>query len=300
MDIKKIIQEEIKKTLIESALDFDAGTEGESLKIMKSPKGFVLGMAAMGSGGKEYARSIESPYFRTKDEVCAFFSKWDPSSATMQESIMAEQNNSFVILGGPEQVCSVNKGMMEDNYPAGAKDDPSAPYNQDDNVRKGEKADEINFEVVWYADNAGFAIVKDKKGRLYAFNTEMVDKDDYEPYADREEEFEGFDEDGMPDVSYGDWDLDANVIENYINDNMGEIKVGKGLEAFESGDYHAVEIDDEIKVELEKIAKYIKNPQDRQKLLDIIGRINEVAQKITDTDDTMDTPTGTLFTISGE
>jgi len=192
----------------------------------------------------------------------------------------------------------IRRVLSEDNYPMGARYDSSAPWNQEDpSVRGGEKADKINFEVEWYSHNAGFAIIKDKKGRLYAFNTEMVDDSDYEPYADREEIDMGQDEDGFADIEYGDWDLDGEVIENYINDNMGEIKVGKGLDAWESGDYHAAEIDDEIKQDLMGMAKYISNIKDRQILIDILGGINEVAEKIIDTQ-TMDTPTGTLFTIS--
>jgi hypothetical protein len=192
----------------------------------------------------------------------------------------------------------IKRALKEDNYPAGAQNDSSAPWNQEDaDVRGGEKADEISFEVIWYGDNAGFAIIKDKKGRLYAFNTEMVDNDDYEVYADREVVDSEEDEDGFAYNEYGEWDLDDEVIENYINDNMGEIKVGKGLDDWGSGDYHAVEIVDEIKQDLMSAAKYVSNIQAKQGLLDILGGINEVAEKIIDTP-TMDTPTGTLFTIN--
>ena len=184
-----------------------------------------------------------------------------------------------------------------ENYPMGAEHDSNAPWNQADNTRKGETADEISFKVIWYSHNAGFVIVKDKKGRLYVFNTEMVDNDDYEPYADREEEVLGQDEDGMAEVELGDWELDGEVIENYINDNLGEVKVGKGLDDFESGNYHAAEIDDEIRQDLMGTVKYISNVAAKQSLLDILGGINEVAEKVVDTP-TMDTPTGTLFTIS--
>lgn len=295
MDIKKIIKEEIRKVLKEYA-EFDSGTEGEVPRIMQSSKGFVLGMAALNAVGKEYARSIESPYFQTKEEVCSFFAKWDPATATMQESIMAEQSNNFTILGAPEQVCSVNETMIQDNYPAGAQYDSNAPWNQTDNTRKGEKASEINFDVIWNGIPE-LAIIKDKKGTLYAFNVEMVDHDDFEPYAEREETFNGYDEDGMPDVDYGDWEVDGEVIENYINDNMSEIRVGKGLDDFESGDYEAVTFDEELRQDLLGYVKYVKDNRNKQALIDILGSINEVAEKIVDTP-TMDTPTGTLFTIS--
>ena len=125
----------------------------------------------------------------------------------------------------------------------------------------------------------------------------MVEESEYEPYADRAETYNGDDEDGMPDVDLGDWELDANIIEQYINDNLGSVKVGKGLDAWESGDYHAAEIDDEIQQDLNGVVKYIKNTRDKQELLGILGGINEMAEKIIDTP-TMDTPTGTLFTIS--
>jgi hypothetical protein len=291
MDIKKIIKEEIKKALKEY---YDA--ENEFPRIMQSPSGFVLGMAAKGMGDKEYPRSIESPYFKSAEEVCKFYARWTPEMAQDDEvDLVYESSRNFTIVGDPEEICSVNE--YASNLPAGAEYDSNAPWNQKDPT-PGERAKEINFEVIWYAYNAGFAIIKDKKGRLYAFNTEMVEDSDYEPYADRDETFEGFDEDGDPMVEYGDWELEDYIIENYINDNMSEVKVGKGLDAWESGDYHAAEIDDEIKADLEGTAKYIKNTQDKQKLLGILGGINEIAEKIIDTQDTMDTPTGTLFTIS--
>ena len=290
MDIKNIIQEEIKRILREGFY------KDESARIIKGPRGFALGMAAPTVDGKMLPRSIESPFFGAAQDVCKFYANWDPSTATMQESILREDSIDFSVVGDPVEICAVN--VTEDNYPAGARHDSNAPWNQEDaEIRSGEKADKINFEVIWYSDGAGFTILKDKKGRLYAFNEEMVENDDYEPYADREEIYMGQDEDGFADIEYGDWDLDGEVIENYINDNMSEIKVGKGLDAWESGDYHAAEIDDEIKQDLMGTAKYIRNIQAKQSLLDILGGINEVAEKIIDTP-TMDTPTGTLFTIS--
>jgi hypothetical protein len=297
MDIKKIIQEEIRKVLKEF-VDYEVDTEKEFPRILQSTNGFVLGMAAMGAGGKEHARSIESPYFKTAEEVCKFYSNWDPSMAIQESLRLDESSNNFSILGDPEEICAVNEEMFEaSNLPAGAEFDSNAPWNDDKNTRQGERAKEIKFEVVWAGYNAGFAIVKDKAGKLYAFNTEMVETEDYEPYADREETYLGRDEDGDPDVEYGDWDLDKDVIEQYINDNLGDVRVGKGLDAWESGDFEAVGIDDEVKADLEGTAKYIKDTKEKQELLGLLGGINEIAQKLVDVP-TMDTPTGTLFTIS--
>jgi hypothetical protein len=146
------------------------------------------------------------------------------------------------------------------NLPLGAEYDKDAPYNQTDAIiRKGEIPNVSDYSVVWYGHNAGISILKDKSGKLYTFNYEIVNNEDFEPYADREEIYTGKDEDGFPEFDYGDWELDGEVIERYINDNTEKYSVAYGKSAYDEGE-DLVEIDGDLKEELLDMAnKYIKD-----------------------------------------
>ncbi len=187
--------------------------------------------------------------------------------------------------------------IFSENYPLGAANDPSAPWNQVDNTREGDKASVIKYRVVW-TDNE-FSFLKDAAGNVYVFYIDSVDKSDLEPYADREESYAGRDEDGDPIIDYGDWEITDEVIENYINDNLDSIAIGKGLDDYESGDYNLVMMDDEVRQELLRLTKYIKDDRTREKFIKVVsGQVNEsgVTDKIVNKK-TMDTPTGTLFVM---
>lgn len=164
------------------------------------------------------------------------------------------------------------------NLPAGAEYDMDAPYNQKDaDMRKGETPSTSEYSVVWYGYNAGIAILKDKSGKLYLFNYELVDEDDFEPYADREKIYIGKDEDGFPDFDYGDWELSGEIIERYINDNIEKFTVTYGKEAYDDGE-ELIEIDGDLKQELLDLAnKYIKdNKEELIKILDS-SQLSEIA-----------------------
>lgn len=138
----------------------------------------------------------------------------------------------------------------EDNYPAGAKDDPTAPYNQKDpDMSKPDKAKQILFTPVAY--NGELIIMKDPNGELYAFYHWVLDKEDWLPYASVERTYTGKDEDGEPDYDY-DFDSakkDAEVITHYVNDNLDTISKGEGLDAWENG-VDLVKIDEPLKQDL--------------------------------------------------
>ena len=160
-----------------------------------------------------------------------------------------------------------------DNLPWGAEYMKDAPYNQEDgSIRKGETPKENKYQVVWYESNSGLAILKDVSGKLYVFSTDSVDDVDYEPYADREEIYLGKDEDGMPDTELSDWSLDSDIIQNYVNDNLDSLQVGKGASAYDDG-VSLVEIDEDLKTELLNLAtKYIKNGKDE--LINILSNFS--------------------------
>jgi len=295
MDIRKIIQEEVQKMLqkktFSEKLDF-ASTEGETPMIIQGPKGYFLGMASKGAQGNIVTRSIESPMYRNSQDVCKFFSNWDPTRAAMEESVVVEDGGQgYNVIGDPQQVCSIS----EDNFPAGAQHDDNAPYNEKEKS-PGQKASSNKYGVVWYGENAGITLVEDDAGNLYGFNTDSIDIGDYAPYASREEELIGF-EDGIPDVEYGEWELDGDIIENYINDNIESISIGNGLDDFDSGANMAL-VDDAFRQDLIGLSKHITNNKEEFHNI-VTGSIEEekISDKIVDKK-TMDTPTGTLFVMS--
>jgi hypothetical protein len=160
-----------------------------------------------------------------------------------------------------------------DNLPLGAEYIKDAPYNQEDGpIRRGETPKENKYQTVWYESNSGLAILKDASGKLYVFSTDSVDEEEYEPYAEREEIYLGKDEDGMPDTELGDWSLDYDVIQNYVNDNLNSLQVGKGASSYDDG-VSLVEIDEDLKMELLNLAtKYIKNG--KEELIDVLSNFS--------------------------
>lgn len=192
---------------------------------------------------------------------------------------------------------SENLMNMNENYPMGAQYDSRAPWNQVDNTREGEKAKKIVYNLLW-TDNTEFAFFECPQGTCVLY-IDSIDRNELEPYADREETYLGKDEDGMPDIEYGDWEITGEVIENYVNDNLESMKMGKGLDDYESGNYDLVLLDDELRADLMGIAKYIKNDRDRNEFIKVVsGQVNEAGVTDLVNKETMDTPTGTLFVMN--
>lgn len=156
--------------------------------------------------------------------------------------------------------------VFSENYPLGSENDPNAPWNQVDNVRPGEITKKNTFIVYWMYENQ-IAFLKGPNGS-YVMNLENIDQDMLEPYADREREYLGKDEDGMPDVEYGDWEITPDVIENYVNDNP--VSVGSGLNDWESGEYELVMLDDELRQDLLGITKFINNEKTKQEFVNAV------------------------------
>lgn len=132
------------------------------------------------------------------------------------------------------------------NLPLGAEYMSNAPWRDGENTKSGTEPKEYKLKLLLFKESDDYALFKDKSsGLVYIFYTDIEDYDDYAEYADREEYFEGFDEDGDPIVDYGEWELDSEVVERYVNDNLENLKIGKGISDWESGDYDLVELDDE-------------------------------------------------------
>jgi len=131
------------------------------------------------------------------------------------------------------------------------------PANQPEpKYSKGVKTSNPMFEVLGY--NGEFSLVKNNND-LYVFYYDNIDKSEFEEYADKVAIDKYPNGDGGFDYDYSDdWDIDDEVLENYINDNLKTIKKGQGLQAWESGEYNLVLIDDELKDEL--LYMYDKDP----------------------------------------
>lgn len=135
---------------------------------------------------------------------------------------------------------------IEEDYPAGAAYDSSAPYNRPDpEIRRGERASKKFVDLKY--SNPEIAIFRDENsGEMYVFYYGDIDQEVFEPYAERQ----GFiDADG--DVEYyDDFDVDDDTLENYVNDNFPNLTKGVGPEDFESGNTDLVLIDEDLKDDL--------------------------------------------------
>lgn len=150
----------------------------------------------------------------------------------------------------PTQLPAKPVEVAEDNYPAGAKDDPSAPWNQKDpEMTTPEKAKEIKLTPITYNDE--LVVLKDPQGQLYAFYHWSLETNDWLPYASVERTYVGRDEEGEPDYDYDyeSAEKDADVIANYVNDNLASLSKGEGLDDWESG-VDLVKLDEPLKQDL--------------------------------------------------
>jgi hypothetical protein len=160
----------------------------------------------------------------------------------------------------------------ESNYPAGADKDSTAPYNEKKpSMSKPTVAKESKLEPV--AFNNEVIILKDPQGSLYAFYYDAVDKKNFMEYASVERHYTGKDEDGQPEYDY-DFDnanIDANVVANYVNDNLATMSKGEGAEAYEKG-AELVKIDDSLKQELLSLYSMDKN------IAKVLAPIEEISE----------------------
>jgi hypothetical protein len=179
-------------------------------------------------------------------------------------------------------------------YPAGAENDPSAPWNQrDPEYIRGidMKSGDIKFEVV-NSDYSEIAVIKDKaEGKLYAMTFDSTD-DDFKDYLAVDREYIGRDEDGDLEYEY-DWDnveVDDEAIESYATDKASTEGLGKSLSDFEDGKISlltpevAKEVIDFYEFDVKRIEKSGKQTsyayKDKyQKAKDAIEFLNAISQE---------------------
>lgn len=136
---------------------------------------------------------------------------------------------------------------IAEDYPAGAENSPSAPFNQLDQPNTAQKPAKTALNLV--AMNKELALFSDGKS-LYAFYFGDIDHEKVKDYANRMRKFVGKDENGDKEYEYDDnFDIDDNTISHYVNDNLGSLTKGMGLKAYENG-VDLVKVDDELKNDL--------------------------------------------------
>jgi hypothetical protein len=135
---------------------------------------------------------------------------------------------------------------IDEDYPAGAEFDSKAPYNRGElNKMSGQKSTKKYVDLQYM--NLEMAILKDlNTGELYVFDYGQMDPKIFEPYVDKYGEL-----DSVGDIEFNDdFDIDDEVLENYVNDNFQEMSKGEGVEDFEKNRMDLVLIDEELKDEL--------------------------------------------------
>jgi hypothetical protein len=156
----------------------------------------------------------------------------------------------------PQEVIGQTEPEMEtedSNYPSGTEHDSNAPWKEkDEEPTEPKQPVEHQLDVV--AINKEVAILKAPDGGLFVFYYHDIPKEKFAEYASLTRHYVGKDEEGKADYEYDeDFDIDANVISNFVNDNLVSLSKAEGLEAYETGKYDLVKIDEPLKTDLYNI-----------------------------------------------
>jgi len=189
------------------------------------------------------------------------------SLGSPEKAIQTLEDELRVLIGEPQTSSEPEPELQPENYPLGAEDDPNAPYNQTDNIKEPTSPSEVRFEPVYF--NNEIIVLKSINGELYVFFYDSVNKEDFMEYASVQRKFIGKDEDGQPEYEYGnDFEIDADVVSNYVNNNLDTLSFGEGANAYERG-ADLVKIDNELKDELVALYSNDKN------LIKLFGPVQE-------------------------
>jgi len=189
-------------------------------------------------------------------ELCKSLGSAEKAINAVEEELRAMLGNDKTPKNGLEE------GDWFDNH-------PDHPANQaDPQYSKGTHIKNPKLQVMGY--NGEFAFIKGEDGTMYAFYYDGIDRNEFLDYVDREVIDTYPDGEGGYDVDYSDdWDIDDEVLTDYINDNISGLKVGEGLDAWESGDFDLVKIDNELRQDF--LEMYDKDPM----VTKTLGGLNE-------------------------
>lgn len=218
-----------------------------------------------------YRKSDEFPSFWSENGI----SYDDICDALISKGLIFKKDGSYQVskkAGSKEEVINAIESTLNEliggtdgkqleteagDYPAGAANDSKAPYNQPepDTVTSIEPR-EKKIEVL--AFNREIAILK-AESQLLLFPYDHIERREFMPYAAVERRYVGKDEHGEPDFEYDeDFQIDAETISNFVNDNISKLKVGVGVSGWEDGDA-LVKIDEPLKQELISLFGLNKN-----------------------------------------
>ena len=219
---------------------------------------------------KKETRDLIKYFYRKSDQFSPFWDKCGLTYDDIQDALksrglvvtengMCELSRNF---GTPEETLKAveeelkkligDKQVMDEDgrLPAGAEYDHNAPWVDRDVTKPIEPKEEL-YTVIAYNPEA--AILKGVDGSLYYFFYDNIEKDELAPYAEIERTYVGKDEDGQPEFDLSDdWDIDGEVISNYVNDNIDMLSKGEGVDDWENA-VNFVKIDEPLKNELLKM-----------------------------------------------
>jgi len=183
---------------------------------------------------EDLCEALESKGYLVKKEGAYRVSKKHGDAKTVKEAIANTLNEMLTPI------------TEDGGYPAGAENDPNAPWNRKEpKVVRGERPNKKFVEIKY--SNPEIAIFKElSTNELYVFYYGDIDTKVLEPYAERQ----GFTDPEGDIEYYDDFDVNDDVLENYVNDNFQKLSKGQGVGDFESGNTDLVIINEELKDEL--------------------------------------------------
>ena len=225
---------------------------------------------AQGKFGKPSAPDLKKEtidlikYMYRKDEN--FSSFWGDHGLTYEEICDALINKKMVVaengkysisksVGNAQEAIEMIENALKEmiggdditelsNYPAGAEFDSRAPWNQEEpKYTQTIKPQQTPFSLITM--NPEIAILKGDDG-MYVFYHYDLGENELSPYTEIEQYAVGRDEDGDVEYEYGDFEKTPEGLEDYINDNINNVKGGEGLDSYEEG-VDLVKIDDELR-----------------------------------------------------
>lgn len=150
----------------------------------------------------------------------------------------------------------IKERLQKENYPAGAANDPDAPWNQSDPTAQQGSSVKTNLDLI-AGDPDNEALVGDGSGKYYVINREMLHYNDelfrdlvgqfgYLPYTE-----EGPDEDGLPSKDYH-WDQAELKFDDLLSATQSAINNNSldTPEEYDSGEGFAFELTPELAYQL--------------------------------------------------
>ena len=137
------------------------------------------------------------------------------------------------------------------DYPMGADMDSRAPFNEPETLKTTPKIVKNKKYSELYT-NDEISILKDEFNNKYLFNYDHIGKSEFFDYIELPYTTSKG-EDGLADYEYDyeNFIIDGDVIENYVNDNLNTLSLGKGVEGMEDNN-DLVLIDEELKNQIIK------------------------------------------------